>query len=337
MTLAFPDSSIKMKTVTFFFFVFFIVIYLLTPDFIVVDENKIDTLYMVSTIFFSAAIGMVISNNVHLDKKEFKEEIRNMNSSMTVLFTTCFFVETIAYFLYNDSYSHLYGYHIHLMVLGVIIYATMVYVFAMPIISKQIAQIENNDYEEREASDQMAAIKVQQQKILAYCMDKPMSENEMRQLLHIPADEGIAELVDPLLEEGYIIDMRNSFCGTEHVRNTIFQYCQNEAQTVKNLQKRLHIETECLRENLDYMVQQRRLLYDSKKDSYLSFNVESVLAQIIFICNSESKTRYQILKELNLPSGKDGFSVYIKPLLESGKLYRESGTGFGTKYRTVAA
>lgn len=324
-----------MKSVTLFFSILFFTIYLLAPDILIVDENKIDTLYMVSTIFFSAAIGMVISNNVHLDKKEFKEEIRNMNSSMTILFTTSFFVETIAYFLYNDSYSHLYGYHIHLIVLGVIIYATLVYVFAMPIISKQIAQIENNDYEEREASDQMAAIKIQQQKILAYCMNKPMSENEMRQLLLIPADEGIEELVNPLLEEGLIIDMRNSFCGAEHVRNSIFQYCQNEAQTVKSLQKSLHIETECLKDNLDYMVQQRRLLYDSKKESYLSLNVESVLSQIMFICNDESKTRYQIFKELNLPSGKDGFSVYIKPLLESGKLCRESGTGFGTKYKTV--
>ena len=89
-----------MKAISVIFILSFLALYYFAPDLLIIDENKVDTLYMVSSIFFSAAIGMVISNNVHLEKKEFKEEIREMNSRMTILFTACFFSETIAYFLY---------------------------------------------------------------------------------------------------------------------------------------------------------------------------------------------------------------------------------------------
>ena len=50
--------------------------YVYFADRVTVAYNKIDTLYMVSTIFYSAVIGMVISNNVHLGNARYRNEIR---------------------------------------------------------------------------------------------------------------------------------------------------------------------------------------------------------------------------------------------------------------------
>lgn len=321
-----------MKVLTVIFWFIFILTYCFFPDKLIIDQNKLDTLYMVSTIFFSAAIGMVISNNVHLNDKGFKDEIRKMNGSMTLIFTICFFLETIAYFIYEESFSHFLGMHLHLIVLGLVVYATLVYILAMPIVAKNIARIENNDYFEREKYEQSKENERKQQLIMDKCSNRPLLEKDLMQQMHLKTEE-LNDLLDPLIEEGDLIKKKNEeYCTSHYIKKEILEYCSFKPIKSKEFASKIKIEPNEIEEILQELVEMNQLIY--RKEGYSLIDDEYYSKSILQLCEKKALSRFQIFKELNLPNARDNYSRYIKPLIEQNLLLKESGRGYGTKYIT---
>ena len=76
-----------------------VVAYIFFANKVDVSNSKVDTLYMVSTIFYSAVIGMVISNNVHLENVRYRNEIRKYYKRQRNLLTAFFIITTTLYFI----------------------------------------------------------------------------------------------------------------------------------------------------------------------------------------------------------------------------------------------
>lgn len=323
-----------MKILTIIFWFLFLLVYCFFPDKLMVDQNKLDTLYMVSTIFFSAAIGMVVSNNVHLNNKEYKDEIRKMNKNMTLTFIVCFFLETIAYFIYEESFSHYWGMHLHLVVLGLVFYATLVYIIAMPIVAKNIARIENNDYSEREMSEQNKEFERKQQLIIDICSIRPLLEKDLMQQLRLIKTDELNGLLEPLIDEGILFKRKNQeYCALQYLKREILKNCNAEPTDSKELAVKIMIEIEEIEDILQELVATRQLIY--RKEGYSLFNDDYFISRILQLCEHEALTRFQIFKELNIPNARDNYSQYIKPLIDQNLLRKESGTGYGSKYITI--
>jgi len=143
-------------------------VYIYFANKVVVAYSKIDTLYMVSTIFYSAVIGMVISNNVHLGNAKFRNEIRKYYKAKRNSLTIFFIVTTTLYFILDISFfqdlSKSMNINLSLLALCVIILFIFYNLESMGAISSGVAMIEDNDLNEEE-------IKIKQTEILNYMKD----------------------------------------------------------------------------------------------------------------------------------------------------------------------
>ncbi len=139
----------KQGCVTFFIFLVTIIIYIYFANKVNVPYNKVDTLYMVSTIFYSAVIGMVISNNVHLENGYYREKIRGYYNRQRNLLTAFFIITTALYFILDIRFfqclSVLWGVNLPLITLLVIILFIIYNLISMRVISSGVAMIEDND------------------------------------------------------------------------------------------------------------------------------------------------------------------------------------------------
>lgn len=143
-------------------------VYIYFANKVVVAYSKIDTLYMVSTIFYSAVIGMVISNNVHLGNALYRNEIRKYYRTKRNALTAFFIVTTTLYFVLDISFfqdlSKSMNINLSLLALCVIILFIFYNLESMGAISSGVAMIEDNDLNEEE-------IKIKQTEILNYMKD----------------------------------------------------------------------------------------------------------------------------------------------------------------------
>lgn len=325
------SSIIRISLVYWILIVF---IYIVFPDLIVVGQGKLDTLYMVSTIFYSAVIGMVISNNVNLHYKNNKSKIRRLNSRMTILFTCCFLVETICYFFYNDSLSHYLGLHFHLIVLSVIVYSTIVYVTSMPIVAKSIARIEDQDFTEKEEEQNTKEYKAITREIIEYC-DQPKSIDSIFTHINIEnSQKNIDKYISPLLGSTLFQTQDLSICGKDHLEELIIEKCRSSEPTFNDLLVQLPINSDNLNILLDGLMKEKRIACLSKTNQYTIYanQITIINKQILLFCQSTPKSRYEILENIGYTKNIENFRNFIQPLLDSGQLKRVSGSGFAAKY-----
>ena len=145
-----------------------LITYLYFANKVDVSNSKVDTLYMVSTIFYSAVIGMVISNNVHLENVRYRNEIRKYYKRQRNLLTAFFIITTTLYFIldihfFQRLFNH-FGINLPLLTLCVIILFIIYNLVSMRAISSGVAMIEDNDLTTEE-------IKIRQQELLEYLQD----------------------------------------------------------------------------------------------------------------------------------------------------------------------
>lgn len=156
------------KTLCFLFIVIVIGAYFYFANTADISYSKIDTLFMVSTIFFSAVIGMVISNNIHLNNEPHKKKIRNLYKIMRQKLTVFFFFTTFFYFILDITFfvdlSNLMGINLNLLTLCIIILFIAYNLLLMRDISQKIAYIEDDD-------SSTNSIQLRQQKILDLLQD----------------------------------------------------------------------------------------------------------------------------------------------------------------------
>jgi len=120
--------------------------------------SKIDTLYMVSTIFYSAVIGMVISNNINLDSKSFQYKLRQLYKKKRNILTAYFLITSFFYFIIDIEFfqniSDSIGQNLPLLTLIIIINFIIYNLTSMGIISNKVSNIEDgaaviNEIEEK--------------------------------------------------------------------------------------------------------------------------------------------------------------------------------------------
>ncbi len=156
-----------MKKVFLYSFVVLVIatVYIYFADKADVAYDKIDTLYMVSTIFYSAVIGMVISNNVHLGNAVYRNEIRKYYRAKRNTLTVFFIVTTALYFVLDISFfqelSKRMNVNMPLLALCVIILFIFYNLESMGAISSGVAMIEDNDLNADE-------VKIKQKEILDF-------------------------------------------------------------------------------------------------------------------------------------------------------------------------
>lgn len=327
------SGLLHLKCLTASFLLSFVVLYFVAPDWVVVDQNKLDTLYMVSTIFFSAAIGMVISNNVHLEYQQNKVKIRQLNKRMTRRFIALFIVETIAYFYYNESVAHALGLHMHLIVLGLVIYASLYFVLSMPMVSRAIAEVEDCDFGDQETSSHDKRNIKLRQNLMTYC-DEPRSKQSIINYLQV-SDEEYSQIIDPLLEGCSVVEYGGNVCTSEYVKKILCNRCAHELMSMSDLAKNLCVDAEVLADLVGELVSDKKLFcMGDKCISTLSDYVESLSSKVLELCHNNPSTRHYIFKHIELENSSENYRLFLKPLIDSGQLVRVGGTGYGAKYQS---
>ena len=170
-----------------------------------VSNSKVDTLYMVSTIFYSAVIGMVISNNVHLENVRYRNEIRKYYKRQRNLLTAFFIITTTLYFIldihfFQRLFNH-FGINLPLLTLCVIILFIIYNLTSMRIIASGVAMIEDNDLTTED-------VKIRQQELLEYLRDfndMPLSKTKILKIIDVANTKDNEEkYIIPLVEEGLL-------------------------------------------------------------------------------------------------------------------------------------
>ena len=165
--------------------------------------NKIDTLYMVSTIFYSAVIGMVISNNVHLENAMFRRKIRRFyrikRDTLTFFFivtTSLFFILDIAFF---QQIAKKMGINLSLLTLCVIILFILYNLSSMQEIFSSVAKIEDNDLSAEE-------VEITQKEILDFLQSEerlPFSRTKIFTRVNVSnTQENEKKYIQPLVSGG---------------------------------------------------------------------------------------------------------------------------------------
>lgn len=185
-------------------------VYLLFANKVTVSYNKVDTLYMVSTIFYSAVIGMVISNNIHLGNVPFRNEMREYyrkkRNSLTLFFiitTSLYLILDIQFFLHLTSKL---GINLPLLTLCVIILFILFNLLSMKNISFRIAIIEDDDLT---ADD----VLVKQKELLEKLKDEddPISKTKILTLIDVANNkDNENKFISPLVEKGILIKVKKS-------------------------------------------------------------------------------------------------------------------------------
>ena len=170
-----------------------------------VSNSKVDTLYMVSTIFYSAVIGMVISNNVHLENVRYRNEIRKYYKRQRNLLTAFFIITTTLYFIldihfFQRLFNH-FGINLPLLTLCVIILFIIYNLASMRVISSGVAMIEDNDLTTED-------VKIRQQELVEYLRDfndMPLSKTKILKIIDVANTKDNEEkYILPLDEEGIL-------------------------------------------------------------------------------------------------------------------------------------
>ena len=182
-----------------------LITYLYFANKVDVSNSKVDTLYMVSTIFYSAVIGMVISNNVHLENVRYRNEIRKYYKRQRNLLTAFFIITTTLYFIldihfFQRLFNH-FGINLPLLTLCVIILFIIYNLVSMRAISSGVAMIEDNDLTTEE-------IKIRQQELLEYLQDfndMSLSKTKLLKIIDVAnTKENEEKYILPLVEEGLL-------------------------------------------------------------------------------------------------------------------------------------
>lgn len=182
-----------------------VVAYIFFANKVDVSNSKVDTLYMVSTIFYSAVIGMVISNNVHLENVRYRNEIRKYYKRQRNLLTAFFIITTTLYFIldihfFQRLFNH-FGINLPLLTLCVIILFIIYNLASMRVISSGVAMIEDNDLTTED-------VKIRQQELLEYLQDfndMPLSKTKILKIIDVANTKDNEEkYILPLVEEGIL-------------------------------------------------------------------------------------------------------------------------------------
>jgi hypothetical protein len=160
---------------------------------------------MVSTIFYSAVIGMVISNNVHLENVRYRNEIRKYYKKQRNLLTAFFIITTTLYFIldihfFQRLFNH-FGINLPLLTLCVIILFIIYNLASMRVISSGVAMIEDNDLTTED-------VKIRQQELVEYLRDfndMPLSKTKILKIIDVANTKDNEEkYILPLVEEGIL-------------------------------------------------------------------------------------------------------------------------------------
>ena len=182
-----------------------VVAYIFLANKVDVSNSKVDTLYMVSTIFYSAVIGMVISNNVHLENVRYRNEIRKYYKRQRNLLTAFFIITTTLYFIldihfFQRLFNH-FGINLPLLTLCVIILFIIYNLASMRVISSGVAMIEDNDLTTED-------VKIRQQELVEYLRDfndMPLSKTKILKIIDVANTKDNEEkYILPLVEEGIL-------------------------------------------------------------------------------------------------------------------------------------
>ena len=182
-----------------------VVAYIFFANKVDVSNSKVDTLYMVSTIFYSAVIGMVISNNVHLENVRYRNEIRKYYKRQRNLLTAFFIITTTLYFIldihfFQRLFNH-FGINLPLLTLCVIILFIIYNLASMRVISSGVAMIEDNDLTTED-------VKIRQQELVEYLRDfndMPLSKTKILKIIDVANTKDNEEkYILPLVEEGIL-------------------------------------------------------------------------------------------------------------------------------------
>ena len=182
-----------------------VVAYIFFANKVDVSNSKVDTLYMVSTIFYSAVIGMVISNNVHLENVRYRNEIRQYYKRQRNLLTAFFIITTTLYFIldihfFQRLFNH-FGINLPLLTLCVIILFIIYNLASMRVISSGVAMIEDNDLTTED-------VKIRQQELVEYLRDfndMPLSKTKILKIIDVANTKDNEEkYILPLVEEGIL-------------------------------------------------------------------------------------------------------------------------------------
>ena len=182
-----------------------VVAYIFFANKVDVSNSKVDTLYMVSTIFYSAVIGMVISNNVHLENVRYRNEIRKYYKRQRNLLTAFFIITTTLYFIldihfFQRLFNH-FGINLPLLTLCVIILFIIYNLASMRVISSGVAMIEDNDLTTED-------VKIRQQELVEYLRDfndMPLSKTKILKIIDVANTKDNEEkYIIPLVEEGLL-------------------------------------------------------------------------------------------------------------------------------------
>ena len=195
----------KKGCIIFLVILFTVVVYIYFANTVDVSNSKVDTLYMVSTIFYSAVIGMVISNNVHLENVRFRNEIRNYYKRQRNLLTAFFIITTTLYFIldihfFQRLFNH-FGINLSLFTLCVIVLFIIYNLVSMRVISSGVAMIEDNDLTTED-------VKIRQQELLEYLQDfndMSLSKAKLLKIIDVAnTKENEEKYILPLVEEGLL-------------------------------------------------------------------------------------------------------------------------------------
>ena len=138
------------------YWVLFAVFYFKTENLPTFLLSKVDDIYMVLTIFYSAVIGMVISNNLQLKDSHFRQQLRKYYNDKRKFLTILFLISTLLYFSYDMKFLERVllpiGIDISKIMVGWVLFVSAYYLFSMRMISYDIANIEESDLDEVEKS-----------------------------------------------------------------------------------------------------------------------------------------------------------------------------------------
>ncbi len=136
------------------YWLLYVAFYFATEKLPVFLLSKVDDIYMVLTIFYSAVIGMVISNNLQLKDSHFRQKLRVYYNYKRKYLTILFLISTLLYFSYDMKFVERelmsLGIDIRKVMVGWLLFVTAYYLFSMRMISYDIADIEESDLDEVE-------------------------------------------------------------------------------------------------------------------------------------------------------------------------------------------
>lgn len=132
----------------------YVVFYFKTEKLPVFLLSKVEDIYMVLTIFYSAVIGMVISNNLQLKDTRLRQKLRAYYNCKRKCLTILFLISTLLYFSYDMKFieRELISLCVDIskIMVGWLLFVTAYYLLSMHMISYGIADIEESDLDEVE-------------------------------------------------------------------------------------------------------------------------------------------------------------------------------------------